>query len=54
MTMLETKKEIENALYNGNPLSFDAMINCYVALEYFLVNHNDIDGKIQIVIDEVK
>lgn len=54
MTMRETKKEIENAIYNGNPLSFDAMINCYIALENFITNHDDMNVMAQVMIKEVK
>ena len=36
MTMLETKKALEEALYNENPLPFDAMINCYAAVQNYL------------------
>lgn len=41
MTMLETKTALEDALYNGNPLSYDAMLNCYVAIQNFLAKGGD-------------
>ena len=48
MTMLETKKALEDALYNGNPLSFEAMLSCYVTVEYFLSNCGNKDIKTNI------
>lgn len=48
MTMLETKKELENALFNGNTLSFDAMMNCYVAVQNFLAGCGNKDIKVEI------
>ena len=48
MTMLKTKTAIEEALYNGSPLPFEAMVNCYTAVQYFLLDWGDriVDTKI--------
>lgn len=49
MTMLETKKAIEDALFLGNPLSFDAMMNAYVAVQSYLVRCGN--KELQVIID---
>ena len=54
MTMLETKAELENALYNGNPLSFNAMMNCYIAIQNFITAHGNKDITVEIYTSEVK
>lgn len=49
MTMLESKKAFENALFNQKPLPYDAMINGYVAIQNYLArcnNNNDLVDKI--------
>ena len=54
MTMLETKKELEGALFMGNTLSFDAMMNCYVAVQNFLAGCGNKDIKVEIDTSEVE
>lgn len=54
MTMLETKKALEDALFLGQPLSFDAMMNCYVAIQNFLAGCGNKDIKVEIDTSEVK
>lgn len=46
--MLETKTAIEEVLYNGSLLPFEAMVNCYMAVQYFLLDWGDriVDAKI--------
>lgn len=50
MTMLETKKEIEIAIANNSPMSFDTLLNAYVAvLSYIDVNcDNDIHMEVSV------
>lgn len=54
MTMLETKIALEDALFNGNPLPFDVMMNCYVAVQYFLEGCGNKDIEVKIDTSEVK
>lgn len=42
MTMVETKAALEESLYNGNPLPFDAMMNAYVTVRNYLERCKDI------------
>lgn len=49
MTMLESKKVFEDALFNQKPLPYDAMINGYVAIQNYLArceNNNDLIDKV--------
>ena len=52
MTMLETKKALEDSLFNRAPLSFDAMMNCYVAVQNFLAGCGDKDITVDINVSE--
>ena len=49
MKMFETKKALEDALFNGKELPYDAMANCYVAVQNYLARcdgNNDLVDKI--------
>lgn len=48
MTMLESKKAFEDALFNKRPLPYDAMINAYVAIQNFLAGCDNKDTKVDI------
>ena len=54
MTMLETKAELEEALYNNNRISYDAMINAYVAIVDYLKRNEDKNIKWDIDLNKVK
>lgn len=54
MTMLETKKELEDALYNDIELSFDAIMNCYIAVQNFLAECGNKDIKVELDTSEVE
>lgn len=53
MTISETKKAIEDALYNGNPLSFEAMLNCYGVIQNFLTTHADYDINVEAEVNKI-
>lgn len=53
MTMLESKKAFEDALFNKKPLPYDAMINAYVAIQNFLAGCNN-DIKVEIDTNEME
>ena len=48
MTMLESKKAFEDALFNQKPLPYDAMINAYVAIQNFLAGCENKETKVEI------
>lgn len=54
MTMLETKKALEEAFYNSNRLSYDAMINAYIAVVDYLERNEDKNIKWDIDLSKVK
>lgn len=54
MTMLETKTALEDALYNNNRLSYDAIMNSYVAVCNYLARCENKDVKFEIDLSKVK
>ena len=54
MTMFETKTELEEALYNSGRLSYDTIINAYVAVIDYLQRHEDKNIKLDIDVSKVK
>lgn len=49
MTMFESQKAFEEALFNQKPLPYDAMINGYTAIQNYLArcdDNNDLVDKI--------
>lgn len=54
MTMLETKTALEDALYNNSRLSYDTMINSYIAVCNYLAGCGNNDVKFEIDLSKVK
>ena len=54
MTMLETKTALEEALYNNNRISYDVMINAYVAVVDYLKRNEDGNLKWDIDLRKIK
>ena len=53
MTMLEVKKELEEAIFNNNILPLEAMMNCYaIVCDYLEIKGNQ-DIKINIALDDI-
>lgn len=51
MTMLETKKEIEVALANDCPLSFDALLNAYLAVKTYINLYGSHDIQLEVKVE---
>lgn len=54
MTMLETKTALEEALYNNNRISYDVMLNAYVAVVDYLKRNEDGNIKFDIDLSKMK
>lgn len=54
MTMLETKTELEEALYNNNRISYDAIINAYIAVIDYLKRNEDKNIEWDIDLSKIK
>lgn len=53
MTMLEVKKELEEAIFNNNILTPEVMMNCYaIVCDYLEMNGNQ-DIKINITLGDI-
>ena len=51
MTMLETKEEIAMAIANNCPLSFDALMNCYLAVNTYISLYGSHDIKVGVKVE---
>lgn len=51
MTMVETKKEIEVAMANNCPLSFDALLNAYLAVQTYIDVYGDNDIRMEVSVE---
>lgn len=51
MTMLETKKEIETAIANNCPLSIDALLNAYLAVQTYMDVYGDHDIQMEVNVE---
>lgn len=51
MTMLETKKEIETAIANNCPMSIDALLNAYLAVQTYIDVYGDTDIRMEVSVE---